>query len=90
MLTIDDLLYQLASTVACGGNMLLNVGPTSEGVIIPVFAERLLQIGAWLKVNGDSIYGKNSFFVFFWIRRKILTLFCLSYYSLEISERYGC
>jgi alpha-L-fucosidase len=56
MLTIDELLYQLASTVACGGNMLLNVGPTAEGMLIPVFVERLLQIGAWLDVNGDSIY----------------------------------
>jgi len=56
MLTIDQLLTELASTVACGGNMLLNVGPTAEGMIIPVFQERLLQIGAWLDVNGDSIY----------------------------------
>jgi len=56
MLTIDELIFQLASTVSCGGNMLLNVGPTSEGTIIPVFAERLLQLGAWLNVNGDAIY----------------------------------
>jgi len=56
MLTIQDLLATLASTVSCGGNMLLNVGPTAEGMIIPVFAERLLQIGQWLEVNGDSIY----------------------------------
>jgi len=56
MLSIEELLFQLASTVACGGNMLLNVGPTSEGTIIPVFEERLRQIGAWLKVNGESIY----------------------------------
>jgi len=56
MLTINQLLSELASTVACGGNMLLNVGPTAEGIIIPVFEERLLQIGAWLDVNGDSIY----------------------------------
>jgi alpha-L-fucosidase len=63
MLSADELISELASTVACGGNMLLNVGPTAEGMIIPVFQERLLQIGAWLKVNGDSIYCKFLLFV---------------------------
>lgn len=37
MMSIEDLLSELASTVACGGNMLLNVGPTAEGMIIPIF-----------------------------------------------------
>jgi len=55
-LSINELLYQLASTVACGGNMLLNVGPASDGTIHPIFQERLLQIGSWLNVNGESIY----------------------------------
>ena len=36
--------------------MLLNVGPTHDGRIIPVFEERLTQIGGWLKVNGEAIY----------------------------------
>jgi len=57
IMTIEELISELASTVACGGNMLLNVGPTAEGMIIPIFQERLLQIGAWLDINGDSIYG---------------------------------
>ncbi len=42
--------------VALGGNYLLNVGPTSDGLIVPVFEERLRGIGAWLKVNGEAIY----------------------------------
>lgn len=42
--------------VALGGNYLLNVGPTSDGLIAPVFEERLRGIGAWLKVNGEAIY----------------------------------
>jgi alpha-L-fucosidase len=54
--TIEDLLYQLASTVSCGGNVLLNVGPTADGRINPVFQERLLQMGEWLKTNGEAIY----------------------------------
>ncbi|XP_020615968.1 alpha-L-fucosidase-like isoform X2 [Orbicella faveolata] len=56
-LTIDDLTSILASTVSCGGNMLMNIGPTADGRIDPIFQERLEQMGDWLKVNGEGIYG---------------------------------
>jgi alpha-L-fucosidase len=36
---------------------LINIGPTSYGKIMPVFEERLRQMGSWLKVNGEAIYG---------------------------------
>ena len=36
--------------------MLMNVGPTADGRIVPAFEERLLQIGEWLSVNGEAIY----------------------------------
>jgi len=52
----DELLFQLVSTVSCGGNLLLNVGPTSDGRIDPIFQDRLLKLGAFLKVNGEAIY----------------------------------
>jgi len=42
---------------SCGGNLLINVGPTKDGRIIPIFEERLRALGAWLDINGDSIYG---------------------------------
>ncbi|KAK4008274.1 hypothetical protein OUZ56_013419 [Daphnia magna] len=55
-LSTHELIKELASTVSCGGNMLLNVGPTHDGIIAPIFEERLRQMGDWLKVNGEAIY----------------------------------
>jgi alpha-L-fucosidase len=52
-----ELIRTLVEVASRGGNFLLNVGPTPEGTIQPEFAERLLAIGAWLKVNGEAIYG---------------------------------
>ena len=52
-----QLIRTLIDVASKGGNFLLNVGPTPDGTIQPEFEERLLAIGKWLKVNGDSIYG---------------------------------
>lgn len=49
-------LQDLVKTVALGGNYLLNIGPTADGMIPVVFEERLRGIGAWLSVNGEAIY----------------------------------
>ena len=46
-----ELLYQLVSTVSCNGNLLLNVGPTADGRILPSFEQRLLEMGEWLEVR---------------------------------------
>jgi alpha-L-fucosidase len=55
-LTIQEILSQIVTTISTGGNVLINIGPTSYGKIIPVFEERLRQMGSWLKVNGEAIY----------------------------------
>ncbi len=47
----------LVEVASRGGNFLLNVGPQPDGQIQPEFQERLKAIGAWLTLNGDSIYG---------------------------------
>ncbi|GAG97910.1 unnamed protein product [marine sediment metagenome] len=56
----EDLLRKLVDIVSKGGNYLLNVGPTAEGLIPQPSVERLRLIGGWLKVNGESIYGTSA------------------------------
>jgi len=52
-----DLTFKLVDIVSKGGNYLLNVGPTSEGVIPQPSQDNLRAVGRWLKVNGEAIYG---------------------------------
>lgn len=53
----EDLTFKLVDIVSKGGNYLLNVGPTSEGVIPQQSQDNLRAVGRWLKVNGEAIYG---------------------------------
>ena len=55
--TSRELVILLVDLVSRGGNLLLDIGPAADGTIPVVMEERLLQIGAWLKVNGEAIYG---------------------------------
>jgi alpha-L-fucosidase len=55
-----DLIRKLVDVVSKGGNYLLNVGPTADGVIPQPSVDRLLAMGRWLEVNGESIYGTEA------------------------------
>ena len=58
--TTEDLIRKLCDIASKGGNFLLNVGPTAEGLIPPTSVERLREIGKWMAVNGDSIHGSTA------------------------------
>lgn len=50
----------LSEVVAKGGNLLLGVGPTPDGVIEPESVRRLEQIGEWMQTNGEAIYATTT------------------------------
>ena len=54
------LVRNLIDIASKGGNYLLNVGPTSMGLIPEASVKRLKEIGAWMKINGEAIYGTSA------------------------------
>jgi alpha-L-fucosidase len=52
-----DLIHLLVNIAAKGGNFLLNVGPDPNGVLPQPALERMEQIGRWMQVNGEALYG---------------------------------
>ena len=55
--TPEMLIRMLVNTVSCGGNLLMNVGPTARGYFDDRAVNALDAIGSWMKYNSRSIYG---------------------------------
>ena len=59
--TAEQLIKILVSTVSAGGNLLLDIGPDADGTIPVIMQQRLMEIGDWLKINGEAIYGTRAY-----------------------------
>lgn len=55
-----DLIHYMIKAASLNANFLLNVGPMPDGTIQPEFVETLKEIGDWMKINGQSIYGTRG------------------------------
>ncbi len=71
-LTSEELIRHFCVLVAAGGGMTLNVGPAADGKIPLLQQERLLDLGKWLKINGEAIYGTRPYKKFY--EKKLVTV----------------
>lgn len=82
--TTKQLIDLLVETVSCGGNILINVGPTKEGHIDPIYQERLVELGEWLSINGEAIYESNP-----WVEHQNDTLTSGVWYTQKDGATYA-
>ncbi|XP_020838744.1 tissue alpha-L-fucosidase-like [Phascolarctos cinereus] len=59
VMSYAEIIEELIEVVSFGGNYLLNIGPTKDGIIPPIFQERLRSVGSWLRINGEGIYASK-------------------------------
>jgi alpha-L-fucosidase len=95
-MTSDALVDLLITKVAGGGNLLLDIGPTADGRIPVIQQQRLLDMGSWLKINGEAIYetrkwdgaeNNNSENVFFTKKGNDLYVLCTEFPGKPITVK---
>lgn len=60
MMPTRKVIHMLSDIVAKGGNLLLNIGPGPDGTLYDEAYSRLNEIGEWLRINGEAIYGTRT------------------------------
>uniref|UniRef100_A0A914SIC1 alpha-L-fucosidase n=1 Tax=Parascaris equorum TaxID=6256 RepID=A0A914SIC1_PAREQ len=56
VLSASEVIDLLVRTIACNGNLLLNIGPTNHGMIPAIFEDRLSEVGQWVRRNSEAIF----------------------------------
>ncbi len=60
--TTAQLLHHLIIAASGEGNYLLNIGPLPDGSVAPKDAEPLQEMGQWLQLHGEAVYGSERYF----------------------------